>query len=308
MRVLVTGADGFVGRYMTAELADAGHEPVAAVHKESDLDLAAVTFDVRDSEAVAKALAEVQPDGVVHLAGQASPALSWKDPTSTYEVNVIGASNVLEALPDGARAILVGSAQVYGEAYPGRPFKETDPIRPPTPYAVSKAAQEWMGLMYHAERGAQVCMTRSFNHIGPSQSDAYVVGRFAAELAELAARGGGELEVGRLDAVRDFLDVRDVVRAYRMLLEEGEPGEVYNVCSGKGIEIEAVLEEMIRSASLEGKVTVTQSHETRPGDPSKLIGDNARIRGAVGWDATIPLDESLEQILEWHLSKEGRNE
>jgi GDP-4-dehydro-6-deoxy-D-mannose reductase len=288
---------------LITELLAHGHDVVPASNSSAPPDdgLAWQVFDIRDRSAVLDAMDLSNPDAVVHLAAQASVPMSWEDPAQTFTTNVVGTSNVVTSLADGVRLLLVGSAQVYGELDPGRPLLETDDLQPLSPYAVSKAAQEAIGVMYSKERGTQIVMTRSFNHMGPGQSADYVVGRFASQLAGLGP-DGGTLRVGRLDPVRDFLDVRDVVRAYRLLVEDGPAGEIYNVCSGSGVEIREIMGRLIEAAGLTGLVQVEEDRDPRPGDPSRLIGDNSKLRAAVGWEARFSLDDSLRETLEWNRS------
>jgi GDP-4-dehydro-6-deoxy-D-mannose reductase len=311
VRILVTGAGGFVGGHLVENLARAGHEVVAASRQSFAAQGASETlaFDVAAPDAVAEAVARVRPDGVVHLAAQASVPRSWTDPVETYSSNVIGASNLLEALrPQPAtRVVLVGSAQVYGDGVAGRLLSETDPLVPRSPYAVSKIAQELVGLLYHRELGIPVVLARSFNHTGPGQSEEYAVGSFASQVAAIeAGERPPRLEVGWLGAIRDFLDVRDVVEAYRLLLERGGPGEAYNVSSGKGLPVGELLDKLLDAAGLASAVEVVQSAPPRTGDPGALIGENAKIRQAVGWEPRIPIEQSLADTLTWYRSRTAR--
>lgn len=305
MRILVTGAGGFVGSHLVGNLAGAGHEVVAASRQAFELPAAAATlvFDLVDPAAVRSAVAEVAPEAVVHLAAQASVRRSWEDPAETYASNVTGAGNLLEALRrrPATRALLVGSAQVYGDARPGARLTEDDPLQPRSPYAVSKAAQELVGGMYHREVGIPVVLARAFNHTGPGQTEEYAVGSFASQVAAIeAGERPPRLEVGRLDSVRDFLDVRDVAEAYRLLLLNGEPGGVYNVCSGTGVRIGDLLDGLLSAAGLRSQVQIVETAPPRAGDPGALVGDNARIRAAVAWEPAIPIARSLADTLDWY--------
>jgi GDP-4-dehydro-6-deoxy-D-mannose reductase len=305
MRILVTGAGGFVGWHLTENLALASHEVVAASRQPFDTPgtNAAFVFDIADPEAVRKAVAEVLPDAVVHLAAQASVRRSWDDPVDTYTSNVIGASNLFEALRSqpGTRVVLVGSAQVYGDAAQGRPLTERDPLRQRSPYGVSKVAQELVGDLYHRELGMPVVIARSFNHTGPGQSEEYAIGSFASQVARIeAGEQPPRLEVGRLESVRDFLDVRDVCEAYRLLLERGEPGEAYNVSSGRGLQIGDLLRVLLDEAGLASSVEVVETAPPREGDPGALIGDNSKIRRSVGWEPRVPIERSLADALDWY--------
>jgi GDP-4-dehydro-6-deoxy-D-mannose reductase len=307
MRTLVTGAGGFVGGFMIDNLLAAGHEVVACSNREFDPpgEVAAEVFDIRQAARVAEAFDRHPPDAVIHLAGQASVSKSWKDPGLTFRVNLIGSANVLEALRSfpQARVLLVGSAQVYGRAQSERPISEDRPADPVSPYGISRVAQEMLGRAYFKELGRPVISTRSFNHTGPGQSSEYAVGSFCAQVAELERKGGGTMKVGNLDAVRDFLDVRDVAEAYRLLVERGEPGEIYNVCSGEGRRLGDLLKIVLDAAKISGSVEVVEEAAPRKGDPAMLIGDNSKLRAATGWAPRISLEQSLADTLDWYRSQ-----
>ena len=302
MRVLVTGAGGFVGKYMAENLIERGHDVIAVSRRPVDLGCKVISFDMRQEVHVKEALAEHRPGGIVHLAAQASVPESWKDPNLTYRINILGASNVLEALRDHpeTRVLLIGSAQQYGRRDLDHPIKEEHAMEPTSPYALSKVAQELIGRFYFSEFGRPVVMARPFNHTGPGQTDEYVVGSFARQLADIKlGKAEPVMKVGNLDSVRDFLDVRDVVDAYRLLLEEGEAGEAYNVCSGEGRQMGEILKNLIEVSDLDGKVDVHQDDTPRPGDSPMLVGDNSKVRSAVGWSPHIPFDRSLADTFQW---------
>lgn len=301
MRILVTGAGGFVGGHLIERLLADGHEVVACARRPFEAPGVEATevFDIRQAARVAEVFDRHRPEGVIHLAAMASVPESWKDPGLAMRVNLLGAMNVLEAAGD-ARVLLVGSAQVYGPAKGEEAITESHPLEPRSPYAVAKAAAEMMGRLYFLEKRRQVVMTRSFNHIGPGRVSGDVASDLSSRIAGLRRRGERRLEAGRLDAVRDFADVRDVVEAYRLLLEEGEAGEVYNVCSGSGVRISDLLEMLLKIAGLELEVEVIEAGGTRVGDPDVLVGDPSKVRSAVGWGPKIPLKESLEDILAVH--------
>lgn len=302
MRVLVTGAGGFVGRYMVANLLESGHDVIAVSRRRVDLDCKVISFDMRQEVHVKEALAEHRPEGIVHLAAQASVPESWKDPNLTYRINILGASNILEALRDHpqTRVLLIGSAQQYGRRDLDRPIKEDHPMEPTSPYALSKVAQELIGRFYFSEFRRAVVMARPFNHTGPGQTGEYVVGSFARQLADIKlGKAEPVMRVGNLDSVRDFLDVRDVADAYRLLLEKGDSGEVYNVCSGEGRQVGEILKSLVAVSGLDGKVEIYQEDTPRPGDSPVLVGDNSKVRSAVGWSPEVPFDRSLMDTLEW---------
>lgn len=312
MRVLVTGAGGFVGGYLLPYLLEAGHEVVA-----TSLDLPAVpgpesvrweALDLVRVPAVCDLVSSSKPEGVIHLAAQASVGGSWADPNQTYRSNIEGTSNLLEAVKDlKPRVLLVGSAQQYARPAEGRVLTETSPQFAGSPYALSKIAQEHMGLMYLRQYGVESVFTRSFNHTGPGQSPQYAVGSFASQIARLERAGGGEMHVGNLDSRRDFLDVRDVVRAYTMLLEAGEAGEAYNVCSGRAVRMGDVLDKLLEVAGLKDRVQVHRQTLHASAVTDLLVGDSTKVTTAVGWAPRIPLDRSLVETLDWYRANlEGR--
>lgn len=309
MRILVTGAGGFVGGHLIPNLVAAGHEVVAASHAPWDCPLARDTavFDLRDGARVIEALHVHRPDAVIHLAAQASPRRSWEDTDETFAVNITGVSHLLEGLVDRpeTRVLLVGSAQEYGNGT-DRPIKESDPLEPQSPYGVSKVAQELVGALYRRRYGMPVIAARPFNHTGPGQSTEYAIGAFCAQVAAIE-RGEQEprMNVGWLDARRDYLDVRDVVDAYRVLLESGQPGEVYNVASGEAQRIGDLLDILLQASGLAGKVEVVAAESGRPGDAAVLVGDASKLRGGLGWAPKIPMATSVVDTLQYYRLRDG---
>ena len=306
MRVLVTGAGGFVGGHLVPALSLEGHEVIAVSQSPFDSPGATETdaFDMMDFEALSKTLEKYSPQGIIHLAGQASVPRSWEDPSGTYEVNLIGTSNLLRAIEDrDTRVLLIGSAQEYGPGKPGRPMLESDELSPRSPYALSKMFQELLGSMYFHKQQMPVVMARPFNHTGPGQSSDYVVGAFCAQLVQLEQTGGHPvLNVGNLDPIRDLLDVRDVVDAYRLLIESGTPGEIYNVSSGTGIQIREVLRILLEASTLPDGAQIVDETTDRAGDADWLVGDNSKVRDHIGWSPQIPIEKSLFDTLTWYRS------
>lgn len=292
MRILVTGAGGFAGGHVVEFLRSRGDDVLGTSSQ---------TMDVTNQNEVLKVVGDWRPEGIVHLAAQASVPRSWQDPESTFRVNVIGASHLLEAVRDepSTRVVLIGSAQQYAPRDGVGAFKETDPLQARSPYAISKIAQEMLGRLYFEEFNLQVVMTRSFNHVGPGQSAEYAVASFASQIT----RGNRKIEVGNLDAVRDFLDVRDVATAYALLLDKGAAGDVYNVCSGTGHRIGDLLEKMMAMAGIESQADIIEDVSGRRGDPDVLVGDNSKL-GSLGWSPEIGIDRSLQDVLDWF----GRDE
>lgn len=265
-------------------------------------------LDLTDGPSVLQSIPSLRPDAVVHCAAQASVGASWDNPTATYRTNIEGTGNLLEAVKDlKPRVLLVGSAQQYAASPEGRPLTETDPQLAGSPYALTKIAQEQMGLMYLQQYGVPVAFTRSFNHTGPGQTADYAVGSFASQIARLEQQGGGEMQVGNLDARRDFLDVRDVVRAYAGLVESGEPGQAYNVCSGHAVRMGDVLDKLLELSGLTQKIRVHPQTRHVSDEADLLVGDPSKLSAATGWTPQLSLDRSLLDTLDWYRSAlEGR--
>ena len=291
MRVLVTGGAGFAGRHLVSHLQAEGDEVVVTDRRDGGPDLL-------DGGGWRTLLAEIGVDAVYHLAAQASVPASWQDPVETLRVNVEGTLNVLLACRDGgvSRVLVVSSSDVYGQASAGElPLRESAPLRPVTPYAASKAAAEQLAVQAWLGWGLEVVRVRPFNHLGPGQDDRFVAGALAARVSE-AERNGGEVAVGNLSAKRDFTDVRDVVRAYRSVLLDGLPGEVYHVCSGKAVAISELAELLVSMAERPVRL-VTDPTLLRPVDVPVLVGDASRLRAATGWAPTIELRQTLAELL-----------
>jgi GDP-4-dehydro-6-deoxy-D-mannose reductase len=280
-RVLVTGPGGFVGTHLRAELDDA-----FLPYDEDVLDLASLTTTLR----------EARPDAVVHLAALSSVAESWGDVTEVWRTNVLGTVNVVEALraeAPQARLLFVSSGEVYGRA-PLVPTPEESPIDPVSPYGASKAAAE---LACRQARDLDVVVARSFPHVGPGQNERFSVASWAAQLARLRGEGGGTLLVGDLDVERDLTDVRDVCRAYRLMLDRALPAGTYNVASGRAVPLKRVLELLVEAAGV--PVTVERDpSRLRPAEVRVVAGDASRLRAATGWEPSIPLERTVADVLE----------
>ncbi|NIR42499.1 MAG: NAD-dependent epimerase/dehydratase family protein [Gemmatimonadetes bacterium] len=314
---LVTGADGFVGQHLVAELLERGDEVVGAVRieppqlttlSESTAARATwITLELEERESVSRVVDAVEADRVFHLAGLASVAESLDDPVAPLRVNVIGTLYVLEELARRRAAtgydpavLISGSSQVYGAAAARyRPLEEDHPLEPLSPYAVSKAAQEMLGLQFFRAHGLSVIATRSFNHTGPGQRPSFVAAQLAEQVAEIRAAGGaGRIQAGDVDVRRDFTDVRDVVRAYVDLTERGQVGRVYNVCSGRAYAIRELLETLAELAGVEVEIE-TDPTRLRRADIEEMVGSYARLAGDTGWAPTIDIRRSLSDLLEW---------
>jgi GDP-4-dehydro-6-deoxy-D-mannose reductase len=292
VRVLVTGSKGFVAQWFLAHLESTGDQ-VTGLDAE---------IDITDAPAVTDAVTGAAPDAVCHLAAQASVGSSWQDRSGTYAVNTFGALNVVEAAlacDQPPRVLLISSSEVYGRITPEElPVSEDHPFAPVSPYAASKAAAELIGLQAWLGGGLEVVRARPFNHTGPGQRPDFVVPALARQVAAAAAKGVSELATGNLDVRRDITDVRDVVRAYRDLLETGAPGEVYNVCRGESVSIEEVARRLLALAGVELELVIDPAR-VRPVDIPDLRGDPSRLHAATGWAPQIPLDETLASVLQF---------
>jgi GDP-4-dehydro-6-deoxy-D-mannose reductase len=304
VRALVTGGNGFVGRHLIEELRNRGYETVVAGHGAAFGDGSCdVAIDLRESGKLLPLLESARPRVVFHLAAQAFVPRATEDPLETYDVNVMGTARLVDAiraLPEGAkpRLLFASSAEVYGpHEFSELPLRETTLAKPATPYAASKLAGEAIVLSSARTYGFEAIVTRAFNHIGPGQSERFSVPRFARHLAAIALGGSPILPVGNLETKRDFLDVRDVVRAYIDLSERGTPGEIYNVCSGVGTRMAEVLRQLVMTAHVPVEIREDPAL-MRPADVSNVYGDNAKLKAATSWEPTYSLARSLRDIYE----------
>jgi GDP-4-dehydro-6-deoxy-D-mannose reductase len=290
VRILVTGSKGFVAQWLLPHLESRG-DHITGLDAE---------VDITDGAALTDAITAATPDAICHLAAQASVGASWQDQSATYAVNTFGALNVLEAAlacHRPPRVLLISSSEVYGRVRTDElPLREDHPFAPVSPYAASKAAAELIGLQTWLGSGLEVVRARPFNHTGPGQRPDFVVPALAKQVAEAVSGGSRVLETGNLDARRDITDVRDVVRAYRDLLEVGVPGEVYNVCRGVAVSIEEVARRLLAVAGVDLEIVVDPVR-VRPVDLPELRGDAARLHAATGWEPEIALDDTLADVL-----------
>lgn len=300
MRVLVTGGSGFVGRYLVEELREQGHTPSGFdVAKSSPaLGIPEHMGDITDPAALRACLTADRPEAVIHLAGIAFVPMGWTDPERVMRVNVNGTLQLLESVRElcpNARVLVVTSAEVYGRDERPEPVRESDPLTPSNLYGVSKMAADLSTLLYHRQYGLHTLTARPQNHIGPRQSRMFVVSAFAEQLLALKrGDGDGTLRVGNLDSVRDFTDVRDVVRAYRLLIETGRPGESYNIASGRAVPIRAMLEQLCAHAGLHPDLEVDPALHRPTDRPLQLCIE--KITNDTGWTPAISLEKSLEDI------------
>ena len=310
MRTLITGVGGFVGRHLARELAKDEREELNGTDHRSDGDWepdetlrchlkSNRPLDVTLFEQVRGCLLESRPDRIVHLAAQASGHESISRPAETYKVNAIGALNVLEAVrleAPGAIVLLVGSADVYGTGRPGQKLREDAPLEPQNAYALSKVAADDLGILYARNYGLKVLRTRTFSHTGPGQGPRFALAGWADQLARIhAGLIAAEIKVGNLEGVRDYGDVRDVVRAYRLLLERGRPGEAYNVCTGKGHIMRRLLDSLCAIAGFRPTI-VQDPTRVRSRDSDFLVGDPGKLENETGWTPEIPIEKTLEDL------------
>ena len=336
MRVLLTGVTGFAGSHLAEfiltqytdvavygtcrwrsrldnldDLAAAGALDVLEATPPGDAArepgragrLTLVRCDLTDPFAVEGVVAAISPDRVFHLAAQSFVPASFAEPAATFETNVLGQLYLLEAVrkraPE-ARVLVAGSSEEYGAVRPGElPIRETNELRPLSPYAASKVAQDRLGWQYHRSYGLHVVITRAFNHTGPRRGEVFAESSFARQIAEIELeRRPPIVRVGDLSSRRDWHDVRDTVRAYWLALESGAPGEVYNVGTGKAWEVRDVLGALL---DLSG-ATVTVEEDParlRPSDVPVLYADASKFRGSTGWAPAIPLERSLADLFQW---------
>ena len=299
MKILVTGAAGFVGRHLLRELTGAGHEVVSLLEFPVEGMPSPVICNISNAPELAEVIGKVKPDGCIHLAGIAFVPKGWSDPHLVLNVNLIGTVNLLEALrlhAPKARAVMISTSQIYGNPPHRTPLDEDAPMVPEGPYAVSKMAADLTSLLYARRYGMPVMTARPANHIGPGQAPDFVVSSFATQVAAIAA-GKREpvMKVGNLDSEREFTDVRDIVRAYRLLLEKGTPGRAYNIATDHFVKIRQVLEKLCDLAGVKPKLEIDQAL-FRPTDTQARIS-TARILADVGWSPKIPLDQTLKDVL-----------
>ena len=304
MRIFVTGIDGFVGRHLTARLARDGHVVTgSSLRPDRSVEGAesVVALDVRDGAGTTVAVADARPDALVHLAGQTSVAAAFEDPDGTFEINALGTLHVLEACREAGveRVVVVSSSEVYGRRDPedGR-VSEQAPLAPITPYGTSKAAQDLLGHQYAVGFGLPVVRVRAFPHTGPGQDPRFVFPSVARRIARAeAGLGPTAIEVGWLGAVRDLSDVRDVVDAYVTLLDRGQAGEAYNVCSGIGRSIGDALDTLVELA--EAPITLERDDQRlRPTEVEWMVGDPSKARTTVGWARGTEWRETARDLLD----------
>ncbi len=299
-RVLIFGVNGFVGGWLTREFVEHSYEVVGSDVGESALHEGLSGYrsgDLLDAGRVSAIVRDVRPDMVINLAAISSVGQSWKVPALTVQVNVVGAINVLEAaraMAEPPKILLVGSSEEYAPS--DKPLKETDPLDATNPYGISKVTQERMAELYGERYGLMIYRTRSFNHTGPGQSTKFVIPSWCKQVADIEKSGKpGVIHVGNLDVVRDFSDVRDVVRAYRMILESDYAGEAFNVGSGRAVSLRKLLAAVVVQSSQHVDVVVDENR-IRPADTPFICGDVNHIATQLDWEPSFPIERTIADL------------
>lgn len=315
MKALITGITGFAGSYLAELLLKEGFEVYGTdrwrsrteniEHLKNQIKL--FECDIKDASSVKKVMEISMPDHVYHLAAQSFVLTSWNSPNETLTTNITGELNIFEAvraLQINPMIQIAGSSEEYGcVSLSEVPIKETNPLRPLSPYAVSKVAQDLLGYQYFMSYGLKIIRTRAFNHEGPRRGEVFVTSNFAKQIA-MIEKGKQEpiLMVGNLEAQRDFSDVRDIVYAYFLSLKKGVPGEVYNICSGKSIKIKEMLDMLLSFTS--AKIKLEQDPlRMRPSDVEILRGNCDKFKKQTGWAPKIPLEKTLKDLLDYWREK-----
>jgi GDP-4-dehydro-6-deoxy-D-mannose reductase len=313
-RVLITGVSGFVGSHLLDLLASkkAIYELYGIVRERSPLEnisqnldsIKLINCDLINQSTVLNVVKEIEPDYIYHLAGESSVKLSWGGALSMVNNNIIASLNILEALRTEnhkeTRILLACSSEEYGLVSENDvPIKEDTPLRPVSPYAVSKATVDMFGFQYYLSYGIKVIRVRAFNHTGPRRAAIYALSNFSKQIAEIE-KGEKEpkIHVGNLNAIRDYTDVRDVVRGYELAIERCEPGDVYNLCSSKGYKIGDLLRMLLNLAKCDIE-TVRDKSRTRPIDLPITVGDNSKFVKLTSWSPHISIERTLEDLLDY---------
>lgn len=315
MRVLVTGAGGFVGGHLVLALADRGHQVIAARVKDNDFKFAReiekLNFDITDYLSLERIIGKVKPDAIIHLAAQSMVKRAWENPAGTIAVNTIGTINLIKAVKKnvpGAKFINIGTSEEYGlTGNKGEPLEEHYECLPQNPYAVSKLAAGQIALQLAKKDKLNIIHVRPFNHFGPGQQLGYVVSDFASQIAQIEKGiGSAVIKVGDLSAQRDFTDVRDVIEAYIALLEQKVESGIYNVCSGKPRSMNGILDFLIQQATVSIKIKVDQDR-LRSSDVPLFVGSASKIKKAVDWEPKRKFEDSLLETLNWWRTQEIDN-
>ena len=304
MKALITGVDGFVGKYLSEYLLKQKYEVYGTTisEKYKNEKIKIYKMNLLDEKEVDKVIKMIKPDKIFHLAGQSAVGLSWEKPVLTVNINVNGTLNLLEAVRNyskDSKILIVGSSDQYGPIKPEEcPIKESKIQNPQSPYGVSKKAQEEMCKLYVNAYHTNIIMVRAFNHIGAGQSTNFVVADFASKIAQIEKGSEPVLKVGNLESFRDFTDVRDIVRGYSLLLEKGKIGEIYNIGSGKEVKVSEILKKLVSMSKKEIKIEI-DPNKFRPVDVPLVVCDNSKIKKDTGWETEFLINDTLEEVLEY---------
>jgi len=312
MKVLITGITGFAGSHLADLIVNEQLGEVYGIHRwRSDMTnirhldgkINMLECDLRDAFSVRDVIDAIRPDKIFHLAAQSFVPTSWSAPTESLSTNILGELNIFEAckkLGINPWIQIACSSEEYGMVYPDEiPIKETNPLRPLSPYAVSKVGQDLLGYQYFQSFGTKVVRTRGFNHTGPRRAHVFVCADFARQIVDIEkGRRDPVINVGNLEAKRDFTDVRDMVKGYWVSTEKCEPGDVYNICSGTSWTIRQILDKLLEKSNVDIEVR-QDPKRMRPSDVPVLQGDNSKFSNVTGWKREIDFDTTLLDILEY---------
>ncbi|TFE27183.1 GDP-mannose 4,6-dehydratase [Cohnella luojiensis] len=312
MKALITGITGFAGSHLGEYLLSRGDTEVYGSYRlRSRMDhiehllphIRLAECELKDPHSVNEMIREIRPDFIFHLAAQSFVPTSWNSPTDTMTNNTVGQINIFEAVRKfdiDCKIQIACSSEEYGMVYPEEtPIKETNPLRPLSPYAVSKVAQDYLGYQYYHSYGLKIIRTRTFNHTGPRRGESFVTSNFAKQIAQIElGTKPSMIYVGNLQAKRDFTDVRDVVKAYWAALEKGDPGEVYNISSGEACTIHEMLQTLLSFSEVKIELKV-DPERLRPSDVEILLGDCTKFRDKTGWKPVIAFEQTMEDLLNY---------
>ena len=313
MRVLITGITGFVGSYMADYCIGKGCEVYGLIRHRSSLKniehivdkITLLEGNLLDLPSMYRVMNEVKPDRIFHLAAQSYVLYSWQAPQQTLNTNVLGTTNLLESVKNIAPAadvLIIGTSEEYGLVKSEElPIKETNELRPLSPYGISKVAADFLGWTYFRSYGLKIVRTRAFNHTGPRRGKEFVLPAFVRQVLRLRKGLTNSIKVGNLEAIRDFTDVRDIVKAYWLALEAGDKGEVYNVCTGSGRKIEDVLGNIAATVfGPDAKVKIERDElRMRPADVPVLVGDCTKFYRHTGWMPVITFNQTIRDLIEY---------